>query len=122
MLAALMCCMLFVGCKTSEETPVQTTEKIVYAFMDVWWTRDAENDIETIHFGSDGDHTYYCACGNPVNDSDLCEGYTYDDSTKSITLDCIEVTDEMVTVIKVVKCDGEELHLDFDGDVRIFTK
>jgi uncharacterized lipoprotein YehR (DUF1307 family) len=122
LIVVLACSMLFAGCNAKEETPTQTTEKIVYAFMDVAWTRDAENDIETIRFGSDGHFTYYCACGNPVNDSDLCEGYTYDDSTKTITLDCFEVTDEMVTVIKIVKCDDQELHLDFDGDVRIFTK
>ncbi len=63
-----------------------------------------------------------CACGNPVNDSDLCEGYTYDEKTKTITLDCIEITDEMVTKIKVVKCDENSLELDFDGDIRIFEK
>ena len=28
----------------------------------------------------------------------------------------------MVTVIKIVKCEENELHLDFDGDVRVFTK
>ena len=122
LLTVLVCCMLFVGCDAKEETPTQTTKKTIYEFMDVSWTRDAENDVETIRFGSDGHFTYYCACGNPVNDSDLCESYTYDDSTKTITLDCFEITDEMVTVIKLVKYDGEELHLDFDGDVRIFTK
>ena len=81
-----------------------------------------ENDIETIFFGADGTFRYYCSCGNPVNDSDLCEGYTYDDSTKTITLNCIETTDEMVTTIKIVKCDESSLHLDFDGETRIFTK
>ena len=69
---------------------------------------------------ADGKFTYYCACGNPVNDSDLCEGYTYDDSTKTITLNCIETTDEMVTTIKIVKCDGNSLQLDFNGEIRIF--
>ena len=57
-----------------------------------------------------------------MNDSDLCEGYTYDDATKTITLDCIEVTEEMITVIKIVKCNEKELHLDFDGEIRVFTK
>ena len=93
-----------------------------YSFTDGSWNRDAENDIETIRFGADGSFTYYCSCGNPVNDSDLCDGYTYDDATKTITLNCIETTDEMVTVIKIVKCDENSLQLDFDGEIRIFEK
>ena len=118
----LVCVMLLAGCngnKTTEETGVDYSE---YSFVDTSWTRDAEHDIETIRFGADGKFTYYCACGNPVNDSDLCEGYTYDDATKTITLNCIEVTDEMVTTIKIVKCDETSLHLDFNGEIRIFEK
>ena len=66
--------------------------------------------------------SYYCSCGNSVNDSDLCEGYRYDDETKTITLICLEETDEMVTKIKVVKYDENELHLDFDGEIRVFVR
>ena len=113
--------MLFVGCDKSEKEK-NVVDYSEYAFTDVSWTRDAEEDIETIRFGADGDFTYYCACGNPVNDSDLCEGYIYDDATKTITLDCIETTDEMITVIKIVKCEENELHLDFGGEIRIFNK
>ena len=117
----LVCAMIFVGCadKKSGKTTVDYSE---YPFVNISWTRDAENDTETIRFGEDGSFSYYCACGNSVNDSDLCDGYTYDDSTKTVTLDCFETTDEMVTVIKIVKCDENELHLDFDGEVRVFTK
>ena len=111
-----------VGCTKGEanaDTPVDYSE---YPFVNISWTRDAEHDIETIRFGADGSFAYYCACGNPVNDSDLCEGYVYDDVTKTVTFNCIEETDEMITTITIVKCDENELHLDFDGDVRIFTK
>ena len=146
----LVCAMLFAGCAgnnkpeetkadnseptlSTEETtteisePTLTTEattadNVEYSLFDISWTRDAEHDTETIRFNKDGSFGYSCGCGNPVNDSDLCEGYTYDEDTKTITLDCIETTDEMVTVIKVVKCDENSLHLDFDGDVRIFEK
>lgn len=93
-----------------------------YSFTDASWTRQAEHDEEKIRFGSDGSFSYSCACGNPVNDADLCEGYTYDDETKTITLNCIEITDEMVTTIKIVSCDENSLHLDFDGEIRIFEK
>ena len=90
--------------------------------MNTSWTRNAENDIETIRFGEDGSFSYFCSCGNPVNDADLCERYTYDDTTKTIILDCVEITDEMVVVIKIVKCDENEIHLDFNGEIRVFTK
>ena len=71
---------------------------------------------------SDGSFTYSCGCGNPVNDSDLCDGYTYDDATKTITLKCTEKTDEMITSIKIVKCDENTLQLDFNGEIRTFVK
>lgn len=118
----LICTILFVGCKGNINTEDQSVDYSKYSFVNTSWTRDAEQDIETIRFGADGHFTYYCSCGNPVNDSDLCEGYTYDDATKTITLNCIETTDEMVTTIKIVKCDENSLHLDFDGEVRIFEK
>ena len=113
---ALVCAMLFVACAK------KSIDYSEYSFVNVSWTRDGEDDTETIRFGEDGSFSYSCGCGNSVNDSDLCEGYTYDDDTKTITLDCLEETDEMITVIKIVKCDENELHLDFDGDIRVFTK
>ena len=119
---SLLCTMLVVGCNTGEKSEVSSVDYSEYPFVNISWTRDAEHDTETIRFGEDGSFTYYCACGNPVNDSDLCEGYTYDDDEKIITLTCIETTDEMTTVIKIVKCDENSLHLDFDGDIRIFEK
>ena len=118
----LVCSILFIGCTKNENTDNSSVDQSNYSFVDISWTREAAHDIETIRFGEDGSFSYSCACGNPVNDSDLCEGYTYDDATKTITLDCIEITDDMVTVIKIVKCDEKELHLDFNGETRIFTK
>ena len=93
-----------------------------YSFTNTSWTREVEGDMETIRFGGDGSFSYSCSCGNPVNDSDLCDGYTYNDTTKTITLNCIETTDELVTTIKIAKCDESSLHLDFDGEIRIFEK
>ena len=124
-ISILLCSVLFVGCDSNDKTPDSSDSPVdysEYAFVDASWTREAEEDVETIRFGADGSFTYSCSCGNSVNDSDLCEGYTYDDATKTITLDCIETTDEMVTVIKIVKCDDNELQLDFDGEIRTFTK
>ena len=115
----LVCSALCIGCTEKEDLPVDYSE---YAFAGHWWTRDAEHDEETIYFGENGRFTYYCGCGNPVNDSDMCEGYTYDDETKTIELDCFDTSDELITLIKVVKCDDNELHLDFNGEIRVFTK
>ena len=118
----LITTMLFAGCSDNKKPENQNVDYSQYSFVNTSWTRDAEHDIETLRFGADGKFTYYCACGNPVNDSDLCEGYTYDDATKIITLNCIETTDEMVKLIKIVKCDENSLQLDFDGEIRVFTK
>ena len=93
-----------------------------YLFTDVIWTRDSGHDIETIIFQANGDFRYYCACGNPVNDSDLSEGYTYDDVTKTITVKYIETTEETVSTIKVEACDDESIKLNFDGKIREFVK
>ena len=108
----LMVCLCFLtGCGKEEA-----------GFTDISWTRDTEADTETIFFGSDGSFHYFCGCGNPVNDADLCEGYTYDEKSGSIMLDCFETTEEMVTEIRVVSFDKNRLKLDFDGEIRTFEK
>lgn len=110
------------GCGDAKEKEEENVDYSAYEFTDVSWTRDAENDIEYIRFGADGSFSYYCACGNPVNDADVCEGYTYDDSTKTITLDCLEELESMVTEIVIKNCDENSLELDFDGEIRTFVK
>ena len=98
----LMLMVLFLtGCSDTKEK-VQEKDYSNYLFSDVTWVRDGGNDIETLVLKSDGRFTYYCSCGNPVNDSDLCESYTYNDKTKEIKLDCFEETEETITTIKVV--------------------
>ena len=109
------------GCNDKKEK-TQVKDYSKYLFTDVSWTRDAENDIETIVFKSNGRFTYYCACGNPVNDSDLCESYTYNDDTKEITLNCFEETEETIKTIKIVNSTETTLELDFKGEIRKFEK
>ena len=103
----------FVGCSDKNNYS--------HPFVNIRWTRSGDGDTEYIRFSSDGSFSYYCACGNPVNESDLCVGYTYDANTKLIKLKYFEPTDEAVTQIKVIKCTENQLVLEFDGDVRIFT-
>ena len=109
------------GCGDEKEK-TKTKDYSNYIFTDVSWTRSGENDIETIVFKSNGKFTYYCSCGNPVNDSDLCENYTYNNKTKEITLDCFEETDETITTIKIVNSTETTLELDFNGEIRKFEK
>ena len=117
----VLAALLLTGCDSIREEK-QEKDYSKYSFTDISWTRDAENDIETIVFKSNGRFVYYCSCGNPVNDSDLCENYTYNVKTKEITLDCFEKTEETVTKIKVVKSTETILELDFNGEIRIFRK
>ena len=117
----VLAALLLTGCDSTREEQ-QEKDYSKYSFTDVSWTRDAENDIETIIFKSNGRFVYYCSCGNPVNDSDLCENYTYNDKTKEITLDCFEETEETITKIKVLKSTETTLELDFNGDIRKFEK
>ena len=113
----LLAGLLLTGCEENKEKDYSE-----YIFTDVTWTRDSGHDIETIIFHADGSFVYYCACGNPVNDSDLCESYTYNDETKEIKFNCFETTEEMITSIKIVEMSEDVLKLDFDGEIRKFEK
>ena len=111
---------LLFGC--TKNTKSETVDYSEFSFTDTSWTRKAEHDTENIRFGSDGSFAYWCDCGNPVNDSDLNEGYTYDDETQTITVKYIETTEETVAEIKIEKCDSESIKLNFDGEIREFVK
>ena len=130
-----MVCVAFTGCRSSQPeateppvttTSVETTQETEAAapsfssFEDITWTRESETCTETIRFRSDGSCSYSCACGDPVGDADLWEGYRYDAETKTISLTLIEDIEDAVTQITVQSCDGKTLVLDFDGDVRTF--
>ena len=93
-----------------------------YIFTDVIWTRDNGHDTERLILHADGNFSYSCACGNPVNDSDLCEGYTYNDETKEIKFQCLETTEAMITTVKIVGMSDDVLALDFGGEIRRFEK
>ena len=115
----LLITFLITGCSNENSNKVNYSQ---YAFTDVVWERDAENDLETVIFEWNGSFTYYCACGNPVNDSDLCETYTYNDTTKEIRLNCSDVSAETITIIKVVESTKNTLKLDFGDEIREFKR
>ena len=109
----------FVGC--TKKLCSNVVDYSEYPFVDIPWTRKAEHDVETIRFGSDGSFAYSCGCGNPVNDSDLNEGYTYDDKTKTITIKYIETTEETISTIKIEAYDDKSIKLNFDGEIIEFV-
>ena len=117
----ILCCLLFFlsGC-TSKPTADNEVDYSTYEFAGKQWIRDAEHDLETLCFLPNGEFHYSCACGNPVNDSDMVESYSYDDTTKMFTLNCYEELEGMITEIELISCDGETLELDFDGEKRVF--
>ena len=118
LLVVLLSVLILTGC-------IEKTKEIDYSdysFVGVTWERENDHDTETIRFNADGSFSYSCACGNPVNDADLCEIYTYDEKTKEIKLDCLETTEETITTIKIINETNETLELDFDGDIRVFNK
>ena len=119
-ISVLMLAVLFLtGCEEKKNIKIDYSE---YLFADVIWTRDSGDDIETIVFKSDGSFRYSCSCGNPLNDSDLCESYVYNDETKEIKLNCFETTEQTITSIKIVEVSEDRLELDFNGEIRKFAK
>ena len=82
------------------------------------WERDNGSDIETIYFTEEGEFGYYCACGNPVDNYDLCDSYSYDVQTQTIKLKCPPGVD--ITKIKVLDYSEYKLTLDFNGEKREF--
>ena len=124
----LACVMAFFLTGCSPEAELGNTEDqnsnievdySMYDFAEVKWIRNTECD-ETLCFLANGEFRYSCACGNPVNDADAVESYSYDDTTKTFTLNCYEELEDMITEIKLISCDGTKLELDFGGEIRIF--
>lgn len=109
------------GCNIKNEE-LKKKDYSEYSFVDVKWTRETEYDIEFISFYSNGDFTYSCGCGNPVNNSDVCETYSYNDETKEIKLECDEPSNYTITTIRMISYDENSLVLDFNGDIRKFEK
>ena len=119
-----MIAIFIVGCEkepkaNNTESTQEEVDYSMYNFVDVKWNRDTDCD-ETLQFLPNGEFRYSCSCGNPVNDADVVESYSYDDTTKMFTLNCCEEIDDMITEIKLISCDGEMLELDFGGEIRTF--
>jgi len=84
------------------------------------WTR-TKNDTEYLTFYDNGRFSYYCLCGNPVDDSDMYSTYTYDSDSKTIWLHC-DFDENVKMSIKIISYDEDNLKLDFDGEIRDFVR
>ena len=98
-----ICILLLLLCSCSKNT----------SFIGKHYIRYTDYGIENICFLENGQFSYYDDAGEPVDDSDLINSYTYDSDTQ-----CITLSDN--TVIKVIKSNRNELILDFNGEKRIF--
>lgn len=117
----LILCVFLTGCNNVVQADKENFNKEV-GFIGESWIRTTEYDTETISFDEDGTFHYSCACGNPINNSDICDQYTYNVETKEIKLVCYEKVKNTTTLIKVIRFDNNILELDFDGEIRKFTK
>lgn len=113
---------VFINLKYNEDETKDNLSNDKLEFVNIRWTRTDDSDTEFLGFSEDGSYYYYCACGNPVNDSDVCETYTYDAKNKIINLKCLEQFNGTITKIKVVSYEEDELVLDFNGDIREFVR
>lgn len=77
------------------------------------WTRNGGGDTETIYFNKNGDFGYYCACGNPVDDSDAYSKYIYDKESNTIRIK----GDHPFTIedIKIIEVTEYKLTLNIKG-------
>ena len=93
-------------------TKEEAADNGIQNVVGVRWKRDTECD-EELCFLADGRFQYSCSCGSPVNDADVVESYSYDETTRIFTLHCYEELEDMITEITLIRCDGERLELDF---------
>ena len=91
-------------------------------FAGYTWERDTGGDGEFIRFGKDGSFSYYCGCGEPIDNSDLCETYVYNSALKTIMLKYPFYLFLETWFVKVEECTDTTLVLNFSGDIREFTK
>lgn len=79
------------------------------------WVHYDSTCIKTIYFGKDGHFAYYSDDGNPVNDSDLYDQYSYDSKSKKIHL---KPTGDMS--IQVLRYEKSRLLLNIDEVIKEF--
>lgn len=120
-LVILFICLSATACKNKDSEIIDYSK---YKFTDISWERPSDNDNDKtyIEFYSNGMFGYYCSCGNPIENYDLCSEYTYDDATKTITLKCEKNSKNIEKTIKIKSQTSKKLVLSFGKETRTFTK
>lgn len=105
-----------------EELKNPNKTDIISDFVDIRYERSTEADTEFIRFYKDGSFSYYCACGNPVDNADLCEYYTYDKEDNKIELVCYDGVPKKEKNIKILTATKDKLKIEINGEIREFTR
>lgn len=129
-LLLVVICVILSGCffyRKNETSSVSSAinksnyEKYDY-FVGIDWVRKNGNETEYLKFYKDGKLTYSTSDGMSINDSDVCSKFTYNPSNRTISLICYQEVLGTVKDIVIKEYDNNTLVLDFNGDLRVFTK
>ena len=129
-LLLVVICITLSGCLFNKYKKVEVVNgavnKVDYGMYDYFvgidWVRENKGIKEELKFYSDGRIRYADSNGNPINNADVCTNFYYNESTKTIGLTCHENASGAVKDIVIKDYTKNTLTLDFNGDIRIFTK
>lgn len=83
------------------------------------WKYDTLSCTEILHFGADGQFSYYDDSGNPVGNSDCYETYSYDEEKNIATAHGIDDSVEDLE-IAVLRYTEDSLLVSIDGAIKEF--
>lgn len=103
----IICIIFLFGCESNEKEA-----SIFHA-----WERSENGYDELLNLNKDGSFSYYWPdAGELIDDSDLCESFTYDEENNLIILNC---SDEKRN-IKIVSLKSDKLVLEYQDKQKIF--
>lgn len=112
----IICLGTLCGCVAPEEP----SDKLPAELVDKTWLFYDEFSAEhlCLTLGSDNAFSYHCQCGEPVEDSDLYDQYTYDAEKEIILLS--NSTGKEIKEVKVLGYNEYHLLLEIDGETKDF--
>lgn len=112
----ILCIALLSGCgdkETHEQSPLPT------GIAGVDWLQDDNGRDFKLFLGEDCTVSYYSpSAGNPYNDFDLCENYTYNAKSNEFSFDTHSCSMKFIDITE----DGKTLVLLVDGDKMTFHR
>lgn len=111
---AVLCVFILTGCKEDKKI----NNPLPSGVSDTVWYQEGDNDYR-LFLSKDGEISYYSpSAGNPYNDYDLCENYTYNSKNKKFYFKDSSCSMKFVSISK----DGNILMLIVDGEEIEFKK